>query len=165
VADRNVIERLQPSLLDRLTDLEPEKRTESRDARVIDINRLREIIRRDLSWLLNASNLDTEIDAARYPRIFQSVVNYGVREVSGTFTGVERAEQIRKSMHTAIRRFEPRINEGTLDVVLRTAEQGRQSVVVFDIVADMWAEPIPLQLYLRSEVDITTGEVDLNEVR
>ena len=43
-------ERLQPSLLDRLTDEEPTSQVESRDARVIDIRRLREIVQRDLSW-------------------------------------------------------------------------------------------------------------------
>ncbi|NCO21463.1 MAG: type VI secretion system baseplate subunit TssE [Rhodobacterales bacterium] len=165
MADRNIIERLQPSLLDRLTDREPEKRSESRDTRVIDINRLRDIIRRDLVWLLNANNLDTELDAARFPQIRNSVLNFGVREVAGTFGGRDRAAEIRKSMQTAIRRFEPRINEGTLDVIMREAEQGRQSVIVFDIVADMWAEPLPLQLYLKSEVDITTGEVTLDEAR
>jgi len=165
VADRNIIERLQPSLLDRLTDLEPDKRTETREARVIDITRLRDIIRRDLSWLLNTNNLESEIDAAAYPNARNSVVNFGVREASGSFTGEVRAQEIRKSMHAAIRRFEPRIKEGTLDVVLRTAEKGREAVIVFDIVADMWAEPIPLQLYLRSEVDITTGEVALDEAR
>ena len=52
MADKTLTERLQPSLLDRLTDLEPEAKTESRDSRVINIRRLREIIRRDLAWLL-----------------------------------------------------------------------------------------------------------------
>ena len=62
MADKTIIERLQPSLLDRLTDLEPNQKSESKDARVIDILRLRDIIRRDLSWLLNANNQDTVID-------------------------------------------------------------------------------------------------------
>ena len=165
VADRNITERLQPSLLDRLTDLEPEKQTESRDARVIDINRLRDIIRRDLSWLLNATNLDSEIDSDQYPEVSNSVLNFGLREVSGEFSNQARAIAMRKSMHSAIRRFEPRINEGTLDVILQKGSQDRKAVVVFDIVADMWAEPFPLSLYLRSEVDITTGEVALEEQR
>jgi type VI secretion system protein ImpF len=33
--------------------------------------------------------------------------------------------------------------------------------VTFDIAADMWAQPLPMELYLRSEVDITTGELKL----
>ncbi|NVK14490.1 MAG: type VI secretion system baseplate subunit TssE, partial [Rhodobacteraceae bacterium] len=27
--------------------------------------------------------------------------------------------------------------------------------------ADMWAQPMPLELYLRSKVDLTTGEVEM----
>lgn len=165
MADRNITERLQPSLLDRLTDDATESANEARSARVIDVNRLRDIIRRDLSWLLNTNNLESEIDPARYPEATNSVINFGVREVSGDYSTEARAAEIRASMQRAIRRFEPRINEGTLDVVLHEGEDGHRSVVVFDIIADMWAEPIPLELYLRSEVDITTGELTLDEKR
>ena len=49
-------ERLQPSLLDRLTDDDATNAAESREARVIDIRRLRDIVQRDLSWLLNTNN-------------------------------------------------------------------------------------------------------------
>ena len=35
MADKTIIERLQPSLLDRLTDMAPESLTETRDDRVI----------------------------------------------------------------------------------------------------------------------------------
>lgn len=165
VADRNITERLQPSLLDRLTDLEPDKATEARSSRVIDINRLREIVRRDLSWLLNTNNLDTVIDENAYPNVRNSVVNYGVREVSGDFSTEQRADLIRRSILAAIRRYEPRINRSTLDVTLRKNDSRQGAVVSFDIVADMWAEPYPLELYLRSDIDVTTGEVHLEEER
>ncbi len=49
MADKMMSERLQPSLLDRLTDENPTNPNEVRDARVIDIRRLREIVQRDLS--------------------------------------------------------------------------------------------------------------------
>ena len=42
MAELTTQERLQPSLLDRLTDDEPGKHEESRDKRVITANRLRE---------------------------------------------------------------------------------------------------------------------------
>ncbi len=163
MADRTISERLQPALLDRLTDNDPGGRTEGRDARVVDIGRLREIIRRDLAWLLNSQNLAGLIDAEKYPNVINSVLNYGVREVSGEFTTEMRAELIRKSMKEAIERFEPRINEGALDVSLRQDKDDarNQAIVAFDIVADMWAQPVPMELYLRSEVDVTTGALDL----
>jgi type VI secretion system protein ImpF len=55
--------------------------------------------------------------------------------------------------------FEPRVKQGTLNVTLRVEEKVAQTVVVFDIHADMWAQPLPMELYLRSEVDVTTGNI------
>ena len=34
-----------------------------------------------------------------------------------------------------------------------------QMTVALVIRADMWAQPLPMELYLRSSVDVTTGEV------
>lgn len=50
-------ERLQPSLLDHLTDDEPAASQETRSPRVLSIQRLRESVLRDLGWLLNTTNL------------------------------------------------------------------------------------------------------------
>lgn len=161
MADKTIIERLQPSLLDRLTDLEPSAHSESKDARVIDVRRLRDIIRRDLSWLLNANNQDTVIDADRYPHVTTSVLNYGVRDVAGDFSTPTRVDDIRKAISRAIMLFEPRIREGTLEVLVRESDDSRSSVVDFDIRADMWAQPLPMELYLRSQVDLTTGHLSL----
>jgi type VI secretion system protein ImpF len=161
MSDQTITERLQPSLLDRLTDAEPSSRKESRDERVIDLRRLREIVQRDLSWLLNTNDNSTWIDAARYPHASRSVLNFGVREVAGEYSTQERVKLIRDSIQRAIEVFEPRISAGTLDVVLRDETTDRSTVVYFDIRAEMWAQPLPIELYLRSEVDITTGELKL----
>jgi len=161
MADLTITERLQPSLLDRLTDTDPTNPNETRDSRVIDVRRLREIIQRDLSWLLNSQNADTMIDAQRYPNAAESVLNYGLREVTGEYSSLERAQMIRTSIIRSISRFEPRIAPGSLDVELLSDDNSRQTIVTFEIRADMWAQPVPLELYLRSEVDVTTGELKL----
>lgn len=164
MSNKAITERLQPSLLDRLTDKEPDKISESRNARVIDLKELRLIIERDLSWLLNTNNNATLIDEERFPNVRQSVLNYGVREVAGDYSTLDRAEMIRKSIQRAIELFEPRIHKGSIDVNLRAGEQNRETVISFDIRGDMWAQPMPLELYLRSEVDITTGELKLERL-
>lgn len=161
MADKMMSERLQPSLLDRLTDDDPTNPTEGRDARVIDIRRLRDIVQRDLSFLLNTNSAEAWIDITRYPLVAKSVINYGVREVAGDFSSEARAAIIRKSILNAIETYEPRIRKGSAHVDLRTENIARNTVISFDIRADMWAEPIPLQLYLRSTVDVTTGEMTL----
>ncbi|MEP1329971.1 type VI secretion system baseplate subunit TssE [Pseudophaeobacter sp.] len=159
MADKMLAERLQPSLLDRLTDNDPSDKKESRDSRVIDLNRLREIIQRDLSWLLNTQNAGQLIDGDRYPAASASVLNYGLSEVTGEFSTTEKAEKIRRSIEQAIANFEPRIIEGTVDVQLVSDVEVAGMTVGLDIRADMWAQPLPLELYLRSQVDVTTGEV------
>lgn len=165
MADKTLAERLQPSLLDRLTDNEPGNLKETRDARVIDISRLRDIIQRDLSWLLNTTNTEHSFDAAALPNVARSVVNYGLREVSGEFSTAERAEQIRRSIQRAISIYEPRIIDGTVEVTLNPVDTGNDMMVALVIRAEMWAQPLPLELYLRSQVDVTTGEISVEGSR
>lgn len=164
MSDKTIAERLQPSLLDRLTDDDPTNPKESRDSRVIDLRQLRDILQRDLAWLLNTSNSSANIDPDIYPNAFASTINYGIKEVAGDFSTVERAELIRKSILGAVQTFEPRIHPGSLDVQLRVGQGNRESIVSFDIRADMWAQPMPIELYLRSQVDVTTGELELERV-
>lgn len=159
MADKMMSERLQPSLLDRLTDDDPTNPNESRESRVIDIRRLRDIVQRDLSWLLNTNNAENWLDATRYPLAAKSVVNYGVREVAGDFSTTERVQLIRKSIASSIDNFESRIRKGSAHVEIRTDNVVRQTIINFNIRADMWAEPIPIELYLRTSVDVSTGEV------
>ena len=104
MADKTLTDRLQPSLLDRLTDHHPGQTAERREERVIDISRLREIIQRDLSWLLNTTNLESDFDAEAFPMVAQSVLNYGLAEVSGEFSTMRRAERIRASIECTRRR-------------------------------------------------------------
>src|SRR5664280_1424091 len=70
-------EKLQPSLLDRLTDDEPDRRKESRDKRILTGTQLRESVRRYLSWLLNNTWLQSVEDLDAYPEVAQSTLNYG----------------------------------------------------------------------------------------
>jgi type VI secretion system protein ImpF len=161
MADRTLTDRLQPSILDRLRDDAPEQLKENQADRVIDLRRLREIIQRDLSWLLNTTNMGSELDREAYPNVARSVLDFGVGDVTGTYSNMRRAELVRDSIARAVETFEPRLIEGSLDIVTRKVDQKRQSIVVFDIVAELWAQPMPVELYLRSEFDVTTGHIDL----
>lgn len=161
MADKMMAERLQPSLLDRLTDNDPTNPREGRDARVIDIRRLRDIIQRDLAWLLNTTNNDGWIDASRTPMTAKSVLNYGIHDVAGDFATKDKALSIRKAITACIETYEPRIRKGSIQVDMRSPDASRTTVINFDIRADMWAEPIPVELYLRSSIDVTTGQLSL----
>lgn len=161
MADKTITERLQPSLLDRLTDEEPGVSLETRDDWLIDMRRLREIIRRDLAWLLNATNADRDIDQDRYPNAARSTLNYGISDVSGQVSSEARAVRLKQSIGQAIEIFEPRIKPGTLDISIGKSPNDSKAVVVFEIRADMWAQPLPMELYLRTQIDVTTGDISV----
>jgi type VI secretion system protein ImpF len=89
------------------------------------------------------------------------VLNYGVRPTSGDYSTIYRAEEIRRAILKAIEMFEPRLVKGSTTVELRPTERGGEMYIAFDIRSDLWANPMPLELYLRSRVDLTTGEVEM----
>ena len=164
MAELTTQERLQPSLLDRLTDDEPGRREESRERRVISASRLRECVTRDIAWLLNCVNLGADEAVADYPDVGRSVVNFGIPDLTGSaLSGVDVAV-LQRQIRAAITAFEPRLIASTLNVTVQTDDHrmDRQSLV-FNIESDMWAQPIPLRLYLKTEVDLETGAIHVSE--
>lgn len=151
-------ERLQPSLLDRLTDDEPERRRESRDMRVLSMRKLRQSVLRDLEWLLNTANLASTQDLDDYPLVARSVLNFGLPALAGAAaSGVDTA-RFERVLRQAILDFEPRILPNTLKVrTVVSSDQMNRNAVAFDIEGELWAQPLPLRLYLRTELDLETG--------
>lgn len=159
-------ERLQPSLLDRLTDEEPDKRQEPRERRVLSMRSLRESVLRDLHWLLNANGLGSMQDLSDYPLVAHSVVNFGVPDLSGkTASGIDLAE-VERRFRQAIWDFEPRILRDTLRVRAVAADDpaNRHNTLVFEIEGELWGQPMPERLYLKTELDLEVGEVKVSDL-
>src|SRR5271157_4316244 len=109
MAELTVKERLQPSLLDRLTDDQPEKSVESRDRRVISLEKRRECVLRDLGWLLNTGRLSQVQDLDAYPEVARSVLNYGSIDLSGRHLSSTDLAELENAVKQAVLEFEPRI--------------------------------------------------------
>jgi type VI secretion system protein ImpF len=155
-------ERLQPSLLDRLTDDATDKEQESREQRVLSLSKLRLAVLRDLAWLLNTSSLDSAQNLDDYPQVSHSVVNYGIHDLVGTTLSSTDIPEIQRQIRQAIWDFEPRIFRETVAVkVTVTESQMNQNAITFDIEGDLWAQPLPLRLYLRTELDLETGNMEI----
>jgi type VI secretion system protein ImpF len=157
-------ERLQPCLLDRLTDDHPEERQESREQRVISLRRLREGVLRDLQWLLNATNLATLEDLSAYPQVAQSVLNYGMPSLAGTLVSSVDVVEFERRIQQVIIDFEPRILRDTLKVRVSVApDQMSHNAMTFEIAGQLWAQPVPQRLYLKTEIDLELGAVTLSD--
>ncbi|MCX7102374.1 MAG: type VI secretion system baseplate subunit TssE [Methylobacter sp.] len=164
MAELSQKERLQPSLLDRLTDDAPEKDQESREQRVLSLNKLRVCVLRDLAWLLNTSTLDIIQNLDDYPLVSHSVVNYGIPDLVGITLSSANVPEIQMQIRQAIWDFEPRISHESVVVKVTASDnQMNQNAMTFDIEGDLWAQPLPLRLYLRSELDLETGNMAIIE--
>ena len=164
MADLAPQERLQPSLLDRLTDENPQSGVESRDQRMISWQRLRDAVRRDLAWLLNCVHLEATDDLSEWPLVARSTLNYGMPETSGVPLANINVEMLQKRVRQAILDFEPRLVRNKLSVTIekQAAVMNRNSLV-FLIEGEVWAQPVPQSICVRTEFDLETGVVKVDE--
>jgi type VI secretion system protein ImpF len=159
-------ERLQPALLDRLTDDEPDKKVEPREKRVISKQRLRQAVLRDLAWLFNATRLAGRDALTGYPHAERSVINFGLPALSGETASTLDVIGLEGRIRQAIIDFEPRIDASTLQVqaVMSDLQMDQHNVISVEIRGNLWAQPVPLEMLLRTEVDLETGSVEIHDL-
>lgn len=157
-------DRLYPSLLDRLTDEDPSKQVESREARASSMARLRESVLRDLNWLFNATQ--TSDDLSDFPEVASSVLNYGLPPLSGHTASTIDPLVLQQRVRQAILDHEPRILPETLnvEVVVTDVQLDHHNQIGVRISGQMWAQPVPLELMLHTDIDLETGRVAVREL-
>lgn len=158
-------DRLQPSLLDRLTDDEPDKRTEPSDQVSMTRTRLRRAVLRDLAWLFNATNAELELSLEAHPHARASTINYGITGLAGTKLSEIEFADLDHALRDAILAFEPRLLPDTVHVRSTTTVDllSQHNTLSFEVRAKLWSMPYPLELLLRSNLDLETGQVVLQE--
>jgi type VI secretion system protein ImpF len=159
-------ERLQPALLDRLTDDEPDKKVEAREARVLSKRRLRESVLRDLAWLFNATRLEAVNSLATAPFVRKSVLNFGLPALSGSTASSFDVMDLTRAVREAILTFEPRILPSTLEVrtMLEAGDLDHHNVIGVEIQGQLWAQPIPIEFLVRTDFDLETGKVQITDL-
>ncbi|SAL28988.1 type VI secretion system lysozyme-like protein [Caballeronia terrestris] len=159
-------ERLQPSLLDRLIDDDPQSRVEAPDARFLTRRALRHAVLRDLTWLFNTTSLGDEIPAGRYPDAAASVLNFGLPCLSGRFASTVDAVVLEQAIRQAIQRFEPRIAPASIEIepVLDRSVLDMHNQISLVIRGLLWAQPVPLEFALRTEIDLEEGGITVTEL-
>ncbi|KXU95305.1 type VI secretion system lysozyme [Caballeronia megalochromosomata] len=157
--------RLQPSLLDRLTDEHPQQKSESLEARFISDEGLRQSVLRELRWLFNTVGQPRGIDAKRHPHASDSVLNYGLPCIVGGFSASVDMPRLQASLRQAITRFEPRILPASIEIEPAGSRDMRDSLnqIAFVIRALLWFRPAPLEVVLRAQIDLEDGGVTVDE--
>lgn len=164
MADLTPAERLQPCLLDRLTDEHPDELKESRDQRIVSLRRYRAGVLRDIDWLLNTGSHSSSEDLSEFDEVQKSVVNYGIPDLCGTTASGMNPREFERRLIEAIKTFEPRILPNSLRVKVQASMALMDhNAMSFTITGDLWARPTPDPLYVRTEVDLDTGRCELRD--
>ena len=159
-------DRLQPALLDRLTDDDPRSRHEPAEMQVINKARMRNAILRDLSWLFNATQMSIDGSLDDYPAVRQSVLNFGLPALSGLTVSSIDPQFLEKMVRQAIVDHEPRILRETLvvEALMSEVQLNHHNQISFRIAGQVWAQPVPIELLLQTDVDLETGRVELKDL-
>lgn len=160
-------DRLQPTLLDRLTNQHPERSNDTPAELTISRRQLRQIIRRDLIWLLNAINMaSSDMDFEFHAHAQRSTINYGLPAFSGRLASDVKLEDLQTALRNAIIQFEPRIVPDSLQVIgmaMDDVMNAAHNLLMFEIRGQIWATPYPIEMLLKSSVDLETGVVTLQD--
>jgi len=168
MAELSAQDRLQPALLDRLTDDEPQVRKEPREVRVMSRQRLRAAVLRDLTWLFNATRPSTrEADWVGLAAARRSVLNYGLPPMSGATASTFDVIGLEAAIREAVLTFEPRLDPTSLQVEALSTQIAldHHNQIQVQIRGQMWAQPVPIELLLRTDVDLETGQVEIEDLR
>lgn len=155
--------RLLPTLFDRLRDEAPSRASEDPSEYTVNASRLRDIVQRDLLYLLNTTNSEDLIDRGRYAQAAASSVNFGVPALAGSYLVNRRWEEVERIIRRAIAEFEPRLLPESVQVspLMPKGAMDSYNVLVFEIRALIAHQPYPLELTVQSSVDLETNRIHL----
>jgi len=149
-----------PSLLDRLTDHDPSNAKESYAAGQLSPRQMKVILRRDLIWLLTTIRLEEVTNLDDWPRAKATVINYGVRDLSGVPEQNIDGLNIQNTIRQAIWDYEPRLDRNSVDVKLIPNSEGDTRGVAKLQIAGRWANEIYQNpIFIEAQIDFETGGI------
>ena len=94
------------------------------------------------------------------------MLSYGLPALSGRYLSAVDLQALQAGVRRAILQHEPRILPGTLTVEAVASEKqaDHQNQLGFRISGQLWAQPVPLELMLRTDIDLETGRIAIREV-
>jgi type VI secretion system protein ImpF len=84
-------------------------------------------------------------------------------DLSGMSVAGLNLGDLERCIRQAIWDFEPRLVRSTVRVKANAESAGDNNKIMFEIEADMWAQPYPERLYLKTELDVDRATIRLSE--
>lgn len=158
---------LMPTLLDRLRDDAPHRQHETPGDYAVTRTQMRDIVQRDLAYLLNTTSIEEQIERMRYPQAAASTVNFGVPPLAGKFMATRQWADIEAIIKRAITDFEPRLVPDSLSVSPLADKEGevQYNALAFEVRGLISMDPYPMEFLVQSSLDLETSQLNVSGVR
>ena len=146
------------SVLDRLIDLEPERKLELPLSRAQSLRELKAAVRRDLEWLLNSRRTIVEVSEG-LKEVQRSLFIYGLPDVSSLYLhSSDDQDALTRSIRQAVSLFEPRLTN--VKVVLEPAKDDSR-VIRFGIEGLLRIDPAPEPVFFDTVLEPVSGQYQI----
>lgn len=160
--NNDILLRYPPTLLERLQDDEPKSGHDR--LKPVDMKTMRSIVQKDLTDLINHSNMEAKLHENKHGPVIKSVLNYGISALMGSQENSHSWNVIEQKIRKAILCFEPRVIPETL--VVRSLQKGdemvRHAVIAVEIRGLIHWKPKPIDLCMSGRYDFESEKVQLN---
>lgn len=152
-----------PCLLSRLTDHNPEQKTEN-FTRGISLKQLKQNILWNIELILNSRSHPMPDVWENDPEVTDSVIGMGFPDFCGISHSAEAREKLRKEIIHQLSVFEPRLEKESIEVnyVQNNDEKNNTSVLELEIAAWISVDPLREELVFRSKLDLESGIATVN---
>lgn len=120
---------------------------------------LRAQLSRDLNMLLNTVNLDSAFELAEFPQVRESILNYGIPEISDRTIDENRTSDIVDEIKTALLSFEPRLMSQSIKVRRDETIDADSLRIRFLVTGDMTCDPVAVAVEFTADLEIDSGKL------
>lgn len=155
---------LLPSLLDRLTDFEPKKRSDVLSANKFNTQLYKDSVLRDILFLLNTTNFQSHLDCNLTDgQVSLSTLNFGIPAFSGSNLSDIDWTLLEQSIADCLKNFEPRLDSNSIKVKILLNEMNIHRLLVVQIQGILKLTPYTEELFLKTSMDVELGTFELLE--
>lgn len=125
---------------------------------------LRREVSRDVTSLMNTTNLHSIEDLTDFPDVRRSILNYGIPDLAHRTIDEDRLTDIAGEIQTALTDFEPRLARDSIRVRRDDTIGAEELLLRFHVSADLLCQPVNVPVEFLADIDFDTGKIKIERL-
>lgn len=120
---------------------------------------LRHDLTRDLSSLLDTTDLASATDIEEFEYVRKSILNFGIYDLTHVILNADATDEVMDNLRRALLQHEPRLQPESLLITRTDTSDDVGQRVRFSIRAEMMCKPLDIPVEFVAELDSSSGKV------